>query len=122
MTTPPCPECDPDVMSGIANALAAASSPDEIHNRRVSAVLDLDETRNPFKDHLTSGLTLPFRLRQSGVNFAMIPEITGCDVSNISAQTSWVMFCRIYSHATTTASRRERPFGRPSRLPHDPSS
>jgi hypothetical protein len=31
------------------------------------------------------------------------PEITGCDVSKISAQTSWMMFCRMYPLATTTA-------------------
>ena len=58
----------------------------------------------------------------SGVNFAMIPEITGCDVSKISAQTSWMMFCRMYPLATTTASRRERSFGRPILLRHGSSS
>ena len=31
----------------------------------------------------------------SGVNLPIIPEITGCDVSKISAHNSWVMFCRM---------------------------
>jgi hypothetical protein len=43
----------------------------------------------------TVGLSSSVDASISGVNFATIPEITGCEASNISAQTSWVMFCRI---------------------------
>ena len=38
----------------------------------------------------TVGLSSSVDASISGVNFAIIPEITGCDVSNISAQTSYV--------------------------------
>ena len=68
------------------------------------------------------GLSSSVDASMSGVNFAMIPEITGCDVSKISAQTSWMMFCRMYPLATTTASGRERSFGRPILLRHGSSS
>jgi hypothetical protein len=37
--------------------------------------------------------------------------LTNCDMSKISAQAYWVIFCRIYPNSATAAARPERCFG-----------
>src|SRR5271165_5110202 len=53
-----------------------------------------------------------------GVISVRTREIVGCEVPNISAQTSSIIFCRAYPDDTIMASRRVRSFGRPVPLSH----
>ena len=79
--------CFPDHSSGV-------SRQDQVGARKPSTSTVCSRAAASFASS-TVGRSSSVDASISGVNFAIIPEITGCDVSNISAQTSCVMFCRI---------------------------